>query len=282
MTNFAHLAQFPNYVVEDIDWAWKDLLEKVKVLSDGTPVPVHLEAQNPEAYKEDIPCIGVRLVTMVPDYNSYEGWNEMPVGYTRDSQGFPMHEAYQRQPEHYIIQYEVFALSGNPLHDRELTLKIGMILTPRPVLRLTHAEGNPVLQGFQQPYKLIADRDVFVDRTDEEGEQRLYNKVWLYNVPVDLPHPEVGLEAVAQVTEWRGIAPPVNGTVVSGTGDDTGDDSSHDDNNHTGVSLSIGRGPADLSDASELDLPMDSVDIPEELRDTAVKVTVTDYDEDTD
>jgi hypothetical protein len=222
------------YNIEDIDWAWKTLLEAINPLSDGTTVPVFVEAQFPERIQESIPALSVTIVSMVPDLDRAEGWCSMIGGYEYDQNGMPTNEISIYQPEHYMLQYRIGAISDNPLHDRELMLKVGAFLTPRPQLFLTTAHKGLFLEAEQVYVPAINTRTIFEDASRINNDQRLYERVWLYVVHASIPHPAVGRDKVARSIEWQ-----------------TPGDRTNDMNR---VSLKIERGPADDNVANEYNL----------------------------
>lgn len=254
--------EYKPYTIQDVDWAWKRLLERIGRLSDDTPVPVFVEAQSPEAAFEHMPSIAIDLRAMIPDLDRYEGWRTMDAGYTRDRGGNPLQEIRISQPEHYILQYRISTLARTPMHDRELMLKVGAFLTPRPQLWLETVDPNLFLDAAQQHSPAISSRVIFEDLTRIANDQKFYEKAWFYLVHVSIPHPEaVGRSNVAKSLEWQ-----TGGDMTAPPGG----------NGSSGVVLEVSRGEADPAAFNESNLP---VDISAESGMIPVKVRVTDTED---
>lgn len=167
------------YTITDIDWGWKNKLNTFGTLSDGTVVSVLIDEQNPENILESLPAVAVSLISMVPDKAAYHGSPSSEVYYIT-SGGVPIKEVTMHQPEHYMLQYKISSLATNPIHDRELMFKLGTILTPNIELDLDVGIPNLFLFGEQFYTQVIRDKQIFVDETSVDKDQKIFERVWLY------------------------------------------------------------------------------------------------------
>jgi len=228
----------PHYDLIDVDLAWQTILSGVGPLSDGSPVPVFIDANSPQRAKEACPAIAVKTVAMLPDWDRYEGIEWVAAGRTYDANGNPVAEVERRPRDHYVMQYQITTYAGtNYEHDKELMIMVGRVLTPRPLLPLDHLMEGSFLEGVQLHVPEMSSRIVFQNDDKIVADQKTLEKSWFYMVHVSLSHPEVRTTPVARSTSWS-----------SGQSADSPSG---------GVTLTMELGPADPAAVNEMDLPVD-------------------------
>lgn len=194
------------YTIEDIDWAWLRLFESIGTLSDGTEIPIAVEADSSEDGPSPYPAIAIELINCIPDLAAYEGWRSMPAGFEYGVDGKPLAEKNVFQPEHYKLQYKISTRCVRPDHDRELIRKIALYMSPRLQLFLkTTTEPDLFLDAFQIHATGVLDRTIFRSSMVTNSDRREITRSWMYIVRAAFPNPYLESQRVTRTIVWKSV-----------------------------------------------------------------------------
>ena len=210
---------YKDLTIQDIDYAWLRLLQPLTTFSDGRKAVLAFDAYSPEDRQSTMPGLSISLHQMVPHYRWRESGGEAETtGFTYNAEGQRVNEVREYADIPWAFQYKITARTDNPIHDRELMLKMGCILSDIPVLEIITRSGTKIYQDARleasSAYPMTS-REVFKDETNsiKKSDQKKYERVWLYTVAINLPNPKIDYERITEMITWHG------GVWVSG--DDT-------------------------------------------------------------
>ena len=195
--------------IQDIDFAWWNLLYPLTTFSDGTKASLSFDPYSPEDRRMTMPGISINLYQMVPNYDWCESGGIRTTGFTYNTEGQRVNEVREPTDIPWVFQYRITARTDNPIHDRELMLKIGCLLSNIPQLTIQTKSGMVLVKDARlessSVYPLVS-REIFKDETSsiKKTDQKKYERTWLYTVPIDLPNPKISYERVAEMISWQG------------------------------------------------------------------------------